>query len=202
MPCCPHLLLPILALILALLTAATAAAVPLYFGSRKPGYSHIRHTISELGETGSPVGTSVSYIGFVSTGISVWLFLLVTAGALPYGSTDALAMLSLVGAGYVGGAIFRCDPGAPLVGSWRNNLHNVFGALEYAGAAGAFSTLKRSGFWYPLSELMAYAGVLVLLCLWGISFPHPFRGLVQRVAETTIFLGIVFMGWWVYRASV
>jgi hypothetical protein len=193
--------LPILALLLAVVTAVTAASVPAYFGSRKPGYSHLRHTISELGEIGSPVGRSVSYIGFLSTGISLWLFLFVAAEALPHESTEVFYLLSLVGAGYVGGAIFRCDPGAPLIGSWRNTFHNIFAALEYVGAAGAFTTLKRSEFWSPLSELMVYAGGLVLVCLWAISFPHPFRGLVQRVAETTIFLGVVLMGWWVYRAS-
>src|SRR5688572_2043955 len=194
--------LPVLAFVSAILTAAIAVGVPVYFGNRKPGYSHVRHTVSELGEAGSPVGRSVSFIGFLSTGIAVWLFLLVTARALPDGATEPLYMLSLVGAGYVGGAIFRCDPGAPPVGSWQNNLHNIFGGLEYIGAAGAFLALKLSGFWYPLSEFMAYAGMLVLVCLWGISFPHPFRGLIQRVAETTIFLGIVLMGWWAYRASV
>jgi hypothetical protein len=48
---------------------------------------------------------------------------------------------------------------------------------------------------------MVYAGGLVLFCLWVISFPHPFRGLIQRIAETIIFLGVVLMGWWVYRVS-
>ena len=193
--------LPTFALILAVVTAAAAVSVPVYFGARKPGYSHVRHTISELGEIGSPVGSSVSYIGFLSTGILLWLFLLVAAAALPHESTEAFYLLSLVGVGYVGGAIFRCDPGAPLIGSSRNTLHNIFGALEYVGAAGAFTTLKRSEFWSPLSGLTVYAGGLVLVCLWGISFPHPFRGLIQRVAETTIFLGVVLIGWWVYRGS-
>jgi hypothetical protein len=194
--------LPVLALALSIVSAAIAAAVPIYFGRRKPGYSHVRHTISELGETGSPVGRSVSYIGFLATGISVWLFLLVAAGALPRESKETFYLLSLVGAGYVGAALFRCDPGAPPVGSWRNVLHNIFGGLEYLGAVGAFTTLRNSSFWSPLSDFMMYAGGLVLVCLWGISFPHPFRGLVQRVAESTIFLGMVLMGWWVYRYGV
>lgn len=193
--------LPALAFVLAVLSAATAAGVPLYFGNRKPGYSHIRHTISELGEAGSPIGARVSYIGFVSTGVSLWLFLFVASEACPCGSTASFYWLYLVGAGYVGGAIFRCDPGAPLIGSWRNNLHNLFGGLEYVGAAAAFSTLKRDAFWSPLSNLMVYAGGLVLVCLWAISFPHPWRGLIQRIAETTIFAGVVLMGWWVYGAT-
>jgi hypothetical protein len=193
--------LPTLALVQAVLTAVTAAAVPVYFGARKPGYSHVRDTISELGEIGSPVGARVSYVGFLATGILVWVFSFVAARAFPDESTETFYLLSLVGAGYVGGGIFRCDRGAPFIGSWRNTLHNIFGCFEYVGAAGAFTTLKRSELWSPLSELMGYAGGLVLVCLWGISFPHPFRGLVQRVAETTIFAGVVLMGWWVYRAA-
>jgi hypothetical protein len=61
--------------------------------------------------------------------------------------------------------------------------------------------LQESDYWSPLSSTMEYAGGLVAVCLLGISFPHPFRGLVQRVAETTIFAGIVLIGIWVYRGG-
>jgi hypothetical protein len=114
----------------------------------------------------------------MSTGISLWLFLIAVAEASPRAADDGFWMLA-----------------------WRNTLHNVLGALEYVGAAAAFSTLRFTQFWSPLSNLMSFAAGLVLLCLWGMSFPHPFRGLVQRVAETTIFAGVVTMGWCVYRAS-
>lgn len=192
-------LLPTIALVLAVLSAVLAAAVPMYYGRRKPGYSHLRHTISELGEMGSPVGKSASW-GFIAIGISLWLFLLIAARLLP-DQSEVFFLLSLVGAGYVGGGIFRCDPEAPPFGSWRTTLHNLFGALEYVGAAGAFLTLKRSEFWSPLSDVMSFAGGIVFICLAGISFLHPLRGLVQRIAETIIFGGAVLVGWWVYRAS-
>jgi hypothetical protein len=179
----------------------TAAFVPAYFGSRKPGYSHIRDTISELGETGSPVGGVVSYVGFIAIGVLLWLFLIVAEATVPSEAAEPFWMLSLVGAGYVGGGIFRCDPGAPPFGSWQNGLHNLFGFGEYAGAAGGFAMLKESDYWLPLSSVMEYAGGLVAVCLLGISFPNPFRGLIQRVAETTIFAGIVVIGIWVYRGG-
>jgi hypothetical protein len=194
-------LLPLLSLVLAVLTAVSAAFVPVYYGSRKPGYSHIRDTISELGETGSPVGGRVSYVGFMAIGVFVWLFLIVAANVVPSEAAKAFWFLSLVGAGYVGGAIFRCDPGAPPFGSWQNSLHNLFGFGEYAGAAGGFAILKESEYWLPLSSVMEYAGGLVAVCLLGISFPNPFRGLIQRIAETTIFVGIVLIGFWVYRSG-
>jgi hypothetical protein len=193
-------ILPPTALVFAVLSSVLAAAVPTYYGSRKPGYSHLRHTISELGEMGSPIGKSVSYFGFIAIGVSLWLFLIIAAKLLP-SQSDVFFLLSLVGAGYVGGGIFRCDPEAPFIGSWRTALHNIFAALEYFGAAGAFLTLKRSEFWSPLSEVMSYAGGIVFFCLAAISFPHPFRGLIQRIAETIIFGGVVLIGWWVYRAS-
>jgi hypothetical membrane protein len=190
-----------LPLMLAFLSATMAAFVPVYFGRRKPGYSHVRHTISELGEIGSPVGAIVSYGGFLATGILVWLFVLVSVRTAPDAPTEPLYLLALVGAGYVGGGVFRCDAGAPAFGSWRNSLHNLFGAGEYVGAAGAFASLQADDYWSPLSTLMGYAAIVVLVCLWGISFPHPWRGLIQRIAETTIFGGVVLMGWWMFRMT-
>lgn len=193
-------LLPALALTSAVLSAVLAAAVPVYFGSRKPGYSHLRHTISELGEMGSPVGKSVSYLGFVAIGAFLWLFLFIASRLLP-SESDVFWMLALVGAGYVGGGVFRCDPGAPFIGSWRTSLHNLFGALEYLGAAAAFFALQRSEFWAPLSEAMAFAGGIVFFCFAAISFPHPYRGLFQRIAEAVIFGGVMLIGYWVFRAT-
>jgi hypothetical protein len=187
----------VVVLALSLLTAALAAIVPIYFGRRKPGYSHLRHTISELGEAGSPVGRSVAFFGFLPTGLSVWLFLLLAAAAAPHASRNTFYLLSLVGAAYVGAAFFRSDQDAPLFGSWRNTAHNILGSFEYIAAAGAFISLERDDFWGPLSTFGKYAGFLIFACFCGIGRAHPLRGLVQRIAETTIFAGIVLMGWWI-----
>jgi hypothetical protein len=48
---------------------------------------------------------------------------------------------------------------------------------------------------------MAFAIPLVLVCFFGLTFPHRFRGLVQRVAETAIFAGVAAIGFWIYRAG-
>jgi len=194
-------MLEILALILAVLAAISAYIVPAYFARLKPGYSHLRHTISELGESGSPIGMRVSYLGFVLIGLLVWAYLGVTALVLPGNASGPLGFLALVGLGYVGGGVFRCDAGAPFLGSISNVLHNIFGAGEYLGAAAAFSLLRSNGYWSSLSDVLLFASGTIVFCLWGISFPHPFRGLVQRVAESLIFGGIALMGWWVYRES-
>src|SRR5688572_2363595 len=63
----------LLAPALGALILVAAIAIPAYCGWRKPGYSHLRHTISELGEAGSPVAVEAA-IGFVSIGVLVWLF--------------------------------------------------------------------------------------------------------------------------------
>lgn len=60
---------------------------------------------------------------------------------------------------------------------------------------------SQAAFRSPLSDVLAPAGIVVFVGLLGMSFPHPFRGLVQRVAETIIFGRIVLVGWWVYRAG-
>jgi hypothetical protein len=187
-------------LTLSLITAIYAVIVPIYFGHRKPGYSHVRHTISELGEVGSPVERGVALFGFVPIGVLVCLLLLAMANSAPWVSREMLFMLSLVGAAYVGAAIFPSDPDAPMFGTWRNGAHNVLGTLEYLGAAGAFLSLERDEFWEPLSSIGEYSGIVVLACLGGLGFAHPFRGLVQRIAETIIFAGMVVMAWFVYKA--
>lgn len=67
---------PAIAFVLALLTVVAALFVPACFGGRRPGYSHLRHTISELGETGSPLGKRVSYFGFVPIGLLLLMALI------------------------------------------------------------------------------------------------------------------------------
>lgn len=185
------------ALILAVLAAAMAAIVPIYLGRLKPGYSHMRHTLSELGEAGSPVGRVVSIYGIL-TGFLIWAFLFFAAGAAQHVSQEIFFMVSLVGVGYVGGSIFPCDKEGPLFGSWRTSLHNIFAGLEYVGAAGAFFTLERDAA-QPLSSAFKFAGFVVIAGFFGASFPNPFRGLSQRIAETIIFGGMIVMAWWIYR---
>lgn len=188
----------LLAALLGFSALAAAVAVPAYFGARKPGYSQVRDTISELGEAGSPVRRPVSYFGFIPIGLLVWAFLAVAAQFIPGGRAETPWLLSLVGWGYVGGALFCCDEGGPAVGSWRNAAHVLFGYLEYFGAAAGFITLAEAvdsePSWAPIGFVAAGGGYIVGLCLLGIAFPHPFRGLVQRIAEAIIFGGLALIG--------
>jgi hypothetical protein len=88
----------LLAPALGALILVAAIAIPAYCGWRKPGYSHLRHTISELGEAGSPVAVEAA-IGFVAIGVLVWLFLATVASTSTLVPQEALWQFSLVGVG-------------------------------------------------------------------------------------------------------
>lgn len=190
----------LLAPALGALILVAAIAVPAYCGWRKPGYSHLRHTISELGEAGSPVAVQAA-VGFVTIGVIVWLLLAIVASTSTFVPREALWQFSLVGVGYVGGGLFACDRGAPVFGTMRNAVHVVCAILEYAGAAAAFAVLSREAAWTSITPALSYATPVVLICFWGIGFPHPLRGLVQRVAEAVIFVGLALLGFVVSHAG-
>ena len=96
-------------------------------GPRRSGYSHVRHTISELGATGNSIGTIVSYGYFLPVGIGMTII----ARCQP---NDAVALLAgSLAVGYVGSAFFPIDDGAPLIGSWRNSMHSLVGTCQLGG---------------------------------------------------------------------
>jgi hypothetical membrane protein len=168
----------------------------IYFASLRPGYSPITNTISELGETGALHARQVAFGFFLPVGLLVWLSLwLVRREAPDQYASLALAALSCLGAGYAMSAFFPCDPGAPLFGSWRTQIHNFVGFIDYAGTGIGFLLLSRH-FSRRNSPFQAVAflgaGVLVLLGLTMLSVEaaFPVRGAIQRVAETIQFTGV------------
>src|SRR5262245_17646556 len=62
------------------LAAAMVLLGTLYFASRRPGYSHISNTISELGETGAAQAHLVAFGFFLPVGLIVWLALWLAHG--------------------------------------------------------------------------------------------------------------------------
>ena len=151
----------------------------LYLGKKKETYSHFRHTISELGEKGSKIFGLASYGLFLPVGLALLLITLVA------GENDVLCGLSLcVSAGYTISAIFPCDYGSPLAGSWRQQIHNLAGFVQYAGGV------------YFLSQQPKYSlfADIIFICLILISFPkNPVRGVAQRVAELLLFGSLIHL---------
>ena len=154
--------------------------------NRKTAYSHIRHTISELAESGSDCSIQVSFAVFLPVAI------LLSIVALLIGSTNPpIAALALaIAIGYGLSAIFPCDPGSPIIGSFRQAVHNFGGAIEYIG--GAFSLFWISETAGPVFRI---AGFLVAFAAILLSFESPLRGVIQRIAEFCLFIGLLAALW-------
>ncbi|MEO0424015.1 MAG: DUF998 domain-containing protein [Pseudomonadota bacterium] len=176
---------------IALLVASVGT--PAWLARGKPGYSALHHSISELGEIGSPIGTLTNAY-FAALGVAAWWLLWSLAEANRELPVEALWMMSGIGFGYVGAALFPCDVGAPLSGTWRNTAHNAFGAVQYVGGAVGLFTLSDAASGLGQTVFAWLAGA-VAVGATGISLLTAYRGLLQRVAELALFVGLVVLAW-------
>ena len=167
---------------LTLIAGLYLAAGIYWFGRRKPGYSNRIHTISELGERGSVVQWQVSWGVFFPVGVALLLVWFMERQHNP----ESAALAAVIAVGYLGGAIFPCDPGSPLNGSWSQGIHNLAGGVEYYGGVACLWVLSRnhSAFLVPT--------VVVAIAIPLISLPlgHSVRGAAQRAAEVCLFVGL------------
>lgn len=177
-----------------LATAVTAIAAMYLLASlialapRKAGYSHIKHSISEIGEIGAPNQRFVAFGLFLPIGLVVLLVAYLVRPASP----ESAALALCIAIGYIGAAAFPCDPGSPLFGTARQVLHNLAGAVEYVGGGFALMTLGES-FGQPFKG----AGFVVLGTAVALAVlpSNSVRGLIQRIAETCLFGGLALAVW-------
>ena len=112
-----------------LATAITAIAAAYLFAGlaalapRKAGYSHAKHTISEIGEAGARDQRVVALGLFLPVGLA----LLLVAFLVRPASAPTAALALSIAIGYIGAAAFPCDPGSPLSGTPRQALHMGYG---------------------------------------------------------------------------
>ena len=176
------------ALALTVLAAGYLFVTLVVVGGRRPGYRHIRHTISELGELGAPQQRFVAFGIFLPVGA-----LLVFVAYLLRSMAEAPAALALcLSIGYLVAGLFPCDPGCPSRGTPRQAFHNLGGAIEYVGGAFALWRIGES-----LGQPFRSAGLIVggtALALSTQAF-RPVRGLIQRVAELCLFGGLALSVW-------
>jgi hypothetical protein len=172
--------------VLAALSASLLLIGTLYFGQRKPGYSQVRHTISELGEVGSADARPVGYGLFLSVGV-----LLMVIAALS-NSQPLRGLAACVGVGYIVAAFFPCDVGSPSSGSGRQQIHNLGGAVEYIG--GAYFIVQFSDSQCTMGPDVINGGAgIVFLGAMLLSIPQlPLRGLVQRIIEVILFGFLIY----------
>ena len=156
------------------------------FGRRKPQYSHVVHTISELGEVGAPDQRRVAWAVFLPIGL-----LLLPLVQFYQASFPAIAALAgCLCVGYLVAAFFPCDPGSPVSGSVRQGVHNLGGAIEYIG--GGFSLIWAAE---RFGDELKWLGFVVLgLAVALTVLPTvSIRGLVQRVGEVILFGGLTYL---------
>jgi hypothetical protein len=173
---------------LSLFTLSYLTVAVVGFAWARPDYSHVRDTISQLGESGARFGRLTSYGVFVPVGLTLAVLAYL---AVPIDRDIALLAAALT-AGYLGAGLFRCDPGAPSRGSSRQRIHNAFGRVQYLGGAYALYRLAvQAG---PLTP--APALVVVLVSAVTLVPGHwRVRGLIQRVAELTLFISLALALW-------
>lgn len=163
--------------------AALALALGIWhLGRQHPGYSHIRHTISELGETGAANARRVAYGVFLPFGLAM----LAVYGLSRASHPSAADLAACLAVGYVGAALFPCDPGSPLTGSWRQSLHNLAGAVQYVGGAVVIWRMA------PADALLGALALLVGAVAVLLSVPAlgPWRGGIQRVGEAALLVSL------------
>jgi hypothetical protein len=155
-----------------------------HYAQKRPAYSHLKHTISELGENGSDFEKSVGFRLFLPVGLA---FLLL-AGLTFSNNWPAAVLAGAMGFSYFLSALFPCDPGTPMSGSWKNSVHNLVGGLAYATILYQLKALidQQVG-WY--AEL-AFVALAVFLFNFIIGWPRQLVGLTQRLAETSVFVCI------------
>ncbi len=150
----------------------------IFIGHRLAGFSHIKHTISELGESGSLYEKQTGFLLFFPVGILLLLAAL-TQWQIDHEFTSLVGLTTCVSIGYLVAAFFPCDPGSPMSGSSRQQIHNLGGLVEYGG--GAYFILQMG------TDKARVVGSIVLVSAVLISFMTPVRGLIQRVAEVLLF---------------
>jgi len=154
----------------------------IYFGYKNPSHSHIKDTISELGEDEAPNAQFVNLGFFLPIGVLLFAIASLSDELLIKG------LGSCLGTGYTVAAFFPCDKGAPLNGSWKQQLHNLGGFAQYVGSiyfihASSFSLMGID------NEFML---MILIFSTFIVSIPGiPIRGLVQRIMEVILFGSLV-----------
>lgn len=157
------------------------------FGRRKPGYDHLRHTISELGERGARDARAVAVGLFLPVGLGLAVLAVSQWNRAP----EAAALAACVAAGYLGAVMWPCDQGSPLQGSFSQGMHNLAGGIEYIGGALVLARLGED--FPPFSTAAAVVGGVALI----LTVPQAasVRGIAQRLGEAVLFASLATAFW-------
>lgn len=173
------------------------STVVIVAASYRPGYSHIRQFISELGATGSENAALMNYAGFLLGGLLIASFGVSLLGKLPNNRTTRIAsvLVSLFGLGVAASGLVSCDIGCPQgSGTTENLVHNAIGPIAFLSLIAA--TLVLGIYWWyehngrvlaSYSVCTGVASLLSLALLVASLEAREMTGLWQR-----ILLGLLF----------
>lgn len=184
---------------LLVLGEAILLALVLIGGARYPGYDHASQFISELGATGAVDGWGISWIGFLSIGVLVGAFCLISAWLMRSRIVGLIGWLLLAfnAYAYLNSVWFRCS--YECAGETPAQvMHNLVGALGYlAGCIGlvlaGLSARNSKASW--LVALGIVCAILSFVGLFGLGSTTELRGAFQRLTEVSIAVFMLAFGW-------
>lgn len=160
----------------------------------RPGYNQLTQRGSELGTGPNAI---VMNTNFVVTGLLMIAFVLGLIRSIQggYWTIAGTLFLGIAGSGEVAAALFPCDLGCPLTGSFSQLVHTgiaviSFGSISLAPLLVSFG-LNRDPFWKSLRNYSLATGLLSLVGFvvfsWSGLAMFTYIGLVQR-----LFLAVPF----------
>ena len=166
----------------------------------KPGYSPLSQYISELGATGSAHAQAISLFGFIPVGVLAALLLFAFAPMAPVSGASRFGywLLLFEPLAWIGSALAPCDLGCPIGGSLSQSLHTLLGVFTYLGTALGLVLLATAPTLRPATRVfwIALAGLwLLLFVLMGLEPLQSLRGLLQRLAEWSVYSALCITAW-------
>jgi len=171
-------------------------------GRMIPGYNHVRQTVSEIGEMGSPARIPFAMmLCCVAACVLVFAFA-VRARSIEAGHSQwAAYLIGFMALPAVGTGVF----------AFPHPLHNVFGISELIGyqAPLVFAlTWRRGGLFLVWISWVFYLLICVAIALnlsafapaiW--AYVKPVHGLAQRGLFAAWFGWCAVVGWWLFRTE-
>ncbi|WP_282273277.1 DUF998 domain-containing protein [Stenotrophomonas sp. PS02298] len=166
----------------------------------KPGYSPLSQYISELGATGSAHAQVISLLGFIPVGVLAALLLFAFARTVPVRGASRFGywLLLCEPLAWIGSALAPCDLGCPIGGSLSQSLHTLLGVFTYLGTALGLVLLASAPAIQPGTRVLwiGLAGLwLLLFVLMGLEPLHAWHGLLQRLAEWSVYSVLCISAW-------
>lgn len=187
-----------------LLLATIAYVIGFYFiGSAiKPGYSQLSNFVSEYNATGTPWARTLTYAGYLASGVLLSAFLLLAAPITQVSGVSRVGfwLLWSIPASYLLAVVAPCDAGCPIEGSNSQAMHNVLAILAYAGMGVsmvliAFAPGFRS---FKLRRAFVFvSGLASPIIFFMMLEPDlaPWRGLLQRILDVALALSLILVSW-------